>query len=324
MDRLHRGDDAVLGTVSDGGQLGSAALADPDRTWDCTVTANTAMTVVALPIAAFRAIRDRSPELAAHLDRYRTAPAPPRNKRGEADVAMASGHEGEPDLPGTFVDYEAAPREYPLSIAQSVLRVHTRVADLYSDPMDQVEEQIRLTIEALREREEQELLTNPGFGLLNNVQPRQRLTTRSGPPTPDDLDDLLTRRRKTRLFLAHPRAIAAFGRECSSRGVYPTPKEIDGRPVHAWRGVPLLPCDKIPVSPSGTSTILAMRLGEDDQGVVGLRPETLPDERGPGLNVRFLGIDAKAITSYLVSAYHSVAILTPDAVGTLEHVEIGR
>jgi len=32
-----------------------------------------------------------------------------------------------------------------------------------------------------------------------------------------DLDELLSRRRKTRLLLAHPRAIAAFGRECTPR-----------------------------------------------------------------------------------------------------------
>ncbi|MDZ8110255.1 MAG: cyclic nucleotide-binding domain-containing protein [Nostoc sp. DedQUE12a] len=33
----------------------------------------------------------------------------------------------------------------------------------------------------------------------------------------DDLDELVTRRRKSKLFLAHPRAIAAFGRECNRR-----------------------------------------------------------------------------------------------------------
>ena len=42
------------------------------------------------------------------------------------------------------------------------------------------------------------------------------------------------------------------------------------------------------------------------------------------LNVRFMGIDDKAITSYLVSTYYSVAVLVPDAVGALDNVEIGR
>ena len=64
----------------------------------------------------------------------------------------SSGHTGEPDLPTTFADYELAPREYELSVAQTVLKVHSRVADLYNEPMDQVQQQLRLTIEALRER----------------------------------------------------------------------------------------------------------------------------------------------------------------------------
>ena len=34
-------------------------------------------------------------------------------------------------------------------------------------------------------------------------------------------------------------------------------------------------------------------------------------------------IDEKAIISYLVSAYYSVAVLVPDALGILDNVEIG-
>src|SRR6202043_4276803 len=133
----------------------------------------------------------------------------PQNRHGEADIEVASGHEGEPDLPGTFVDYEVSPREYELSVAQTVLRVHTRVADLYNEPMNQTEQQLRLTIEALRERQEHEMVNNPEFGLLHNADHRQRISTHSGPPPPDDLDELLSLRRDTRMFLAHPRAIAA-------------------------------------------------------------------------------------------------------------------
>ncbi|MBU3865907.1 Crp/Fnr family transcriptional regulator, partial [Streptomyces sp. 4503] len=202
--------------------------------------------------------------------------------------------------------------------------VHTRVADLYNEPMNQVEQQLRLTIEALRERQEHELVNNREFGLLHNADLSQRLHTRSGPPTPDDLDELLARRRKTQYLLAHPRTIAAFGRECSDRGLYPQGIEVAGVAVRAWRGVPLLPCNKIPVSESGTSSILAMRTGEESQGVIGLHQTGIPDEYEPSLNVRFMGISEQAVTSYLVSAYYSAAILVPDAVGVLEDVEIGR
>ncbi|HWD07689.1 MAG TPA: Crp/Fnr family transcriptional regulator, partial [Actinomycetota bacterium] len=168
------------------------------------------------------------------------------------------------------------------------------------------------------------LLNDPNYGLLHNAEPAQRIFTRSGPPTPDDLDELLARRRKTRFFLAHPEAIAAFGRECNRRGVYPPPGCVQGRAVQAWRGVPLLPSNKIPITDSGLTSILAMRVGEDDQGVVGLHQVGIPDEIEPSLSVRFMGIDSKAVMSYLVSAYFSVAVLVPDALGILEGVEIGH
>jgi hypothetical protein len=205
-----------------------------------------------------------------------------------------------------------------------VLRVHNRVTDLYNQPMNQLEQQLRLTVEALRERQEHELINNTEFGLLHNADLKHRLTTRTGPPSPLDLDDLLSRRRKTRFFLAHPRAIAAFGRECTAHRVYPDTTVVDGKRVLAWRGVPILPCDKLPISPAGTTSILAMRTGEDDSGVIGLRPKDLPDEYQPGLNVRFMGVSDRAVTSYLVSAYHSAAVLVPDALGVLDDVEIGR
>jgi hypothetical protein len=38
-------------------------------------------------------------------------------------------------LPQTYVDYEEHPREYMLSSVNTVLDVHTRVSDLYSNPL---------------------------------------------------------------------------------------------------------------------------------------------------------------------------------------------
>ncbi|MEN3539614.1 Crp/Fnr family transcriptional regulator, partial [Microbispora sp. ZYX-F-249] len=130
------------------------------------------------------------------------------------------------------------------------------------------------------------------------------------------------RRRSSHYFLAHPRAIAAFGRQCTRRGVYPDVTEVNGARVMAWRGVPILPCDKIPITEGGLSSILVMRTGAEKQGVVGLRRTGLADEYEPGLSVRFTGIDDKAILSYLVTAYYSAAVLVPDALGVLESVEV--
>ena len=318
------GDQTRLGVLADGDHFGEGSLLSGDESWEYTARAAAATTVLALPRAELEALLGQSAELRGHLDAFRSLPKQRSNKRGEADIELASGHKGEAALPATYVDYEVKPREYELSVAQTVLRVHTRVADLYNEPMNQTEQQLKLTVEALRERQEHELINNPEFGLLNNADYEQRIQPHAGPPLPDDLDELISRRRGTRYLLAHPRAIAAFGRECTRRGIYPDPVEVHGSTVPAWRGVPILSCNKIPVTTARTSAIIAIRTGEDNQGVIGLNQTGLPDEYEPGLNVRFMGIDEKAVISYLVSTYFSAAVLVPDALGVLENVNVSN
>ncbi|MEU3608869.1 family 2B encapsulin nanocompartment shell protein, partial [Streptomyces sp. NPDC035033] len=318
------GDETVLGVLADGSYFGDAALLAGDATWEWTARAVTPCTVLELTRADVTALAARSGSLSAHLAGAAARPERPVNAYGEAAVALSAGHVGEAVVPHTFVDYEPAPREYELSLAQTVLKVHTRVADLYSHPMNQTEHQLRLTVEALRERQEHELVNNKEFGLLANCDHGQRIQPHDGVPGPDDLDELLSRRRDSRLFLAHPRAIAAIGRELDRRGLVPETIDVAGTRIPTWRGVPIYPCDKIPVTAAGTSSIICMRTGESDQGVVGLHRTGLPDEVEPGLSVRFMGIDEQAITSYLVTAYYSAAVLVPDALGVLENVEIGR
>ncbi|WP_202919219.1 family 2B encapsulin nanocompartment shell protein [Saccharothrix deserti] len=319
------GDHTVLGTLADGEHFGGLVLAGPQGEWEFTIKAVTPVITLVLPWSVFQQLNGEAGGLRAHIQRVFATGNGRSNAYGEAEIDIASGHDGEPDLPGTFVDYELAPRELELSVAQTVLRVHSRVADLYNNPMNQTEEQLRLTIEALRERQEHEMVNNREFGLLNSADLKQRIHTRNGAPTPDDMDDLLaTVWKEPTAFLAHPRVIAAFGRECSKRGVYPSTIDLNGHHVPAWRGVPVLPCNKIPITKTRTSSIVLLRAGEQNQGVIGLHQTGLPDEYQPGLNVRFMGISEKAIISYLVSAYYSTAILVPDALGVLEHVQIGR
>lgn len=318
------GEEEVVGVVTDGDQIGDETIGRTDPRWPTSVRAETAGVLLALPGDTIREVTDRAPSLAAHLAAYAERQRRPMNRRGEADVPVRAGHVGEPTLPGGFVDYDLAPREYELSLTQSVLRVHSRVADLYNEPMDQTQQQLRLTVEEIRERQEWELVNNREFGLLHNTDYGQRISTCTGPPTPDDMDELLSMRRKTRLFLAHPKAIAAFFRQCNKRGLVPGSADVDGHQVPAWRGVPIFPCGKIPVSETHTSSIIALRTGEDDQGVVGLYRTGLPEEHQPGLNVRFMGIDQAAVINYLVTAYYSLAVLVPDAAGVLENVQLGR
>ena len=249
------------------------------------------------------------------------------NKVNESkSIESVCSHEDESPLVSTFVDYQDKPREYRLSSINAVLNVHTRVSDLLSNPYDQVREQLRLLIESVKEKQESELLNNADYGLLHNVADSQKLKTRAGAPTPDDLDELLTKVwKEPSLFLAHPKAIAAFGRECTRRGVPPPTVTLFGTPFLTWRGVPLIPSDKIAVrSKDHKSKILLVRIGEKKQGVIGLFQPGLPGEQSPGLSVRFKGIDERSLASYLVSLYCSAAVLTDDAIALLEDVDVGQ
>ncbi|MDO9393510.1 MAG: family 2A encapsulin nanocompartment shell protein [Methylotenera sp.] len=230
----------------------------------------------------------------------------------------------ERELPATFVDYEEWGREYVLNAVNTVVDVHTRVSDLYSSPHNQIKEQLRLSIETVKERQESELINNKEYGLLNNIVDAQKVKSRTGAPTPDDLDELLTKVwKEPAFFLAHPQAIAAFGRECTRRGVPPPTVALFGSQFITWRGVPIIPCDKLKVT-KGKTNILLLRTGESRQGVVGLYQPNLPGQQSMGLSVRFMGINHKAIASYLVSLYCSLAVLTDDAIAVLENVDVGN
>ena len=243
--------------------------------------------------------------------------------RADARADVECSPRDESDLPEAFVNYEEHPREYTLNAMTTVLDVQTRVSDLYRSPYDQIREQLRLTIEKVKEKQEAEIINNADYGLLSQAADAMRVQTRAGAPTPDDLDELIARVwKEPAFFLAHPLAIAAFGRECTYRGVPPATVNLFGSPFITWRGIPLIPSDKLYVN-NGQSNILLMRTGEKRQGVVGLFQPGLPGEVSPSLSVRFMGINRKAIASYLISLYCSAAVLTEDALGVLEGVEVG-
>ena len=243
---------------------------------------------------------------------------------GQVAIHAEQGAGSEEPLPQTFVDYETSPREYTLRSISTLLDVHTRVSDLYSSPHDQVAQQLRLTIETIKERQEYELVNNPEYGLLAQVTPEQTISTLTGPPTPDDLDSLITKVWKTPgFFLTHPLGVAAFGREATRRGVPPVVVNLFGAQFITWRGIPIVPSDKVPVEDSKTK-ILLVRTGEERQGVVGLFQPGLVGEQAPGLSVRFTGINRSAIASYLVTLYNSLAVLTDDALAVLDDVSVDR
>jgi hypothetical protein len=237
--------------------------------------------------------------------------------------ARCSPEPGEP-LPVGVTHYESQPREYTLTSINTTIAVDTRISDLFRSPMDQTKEQLTLAVEKLKEKQESELLNNRSYGLLHSVDPDMKLRSRNGRPTPDDLDELIaTVWKEPSFFLAHPKAIAAFGRECTRRGVPPPTVNLFGAPFLTWRGLPLVPSNKIPIVGNKTN-ILLLRTGERKRGVVGLFQPGLPGEVSPSLSVRLMGINQAGHAQYLLALYCSVAVLTHDALGVLEDVAIDQ
>jgi len=234
-------------------------------------------------------------------------------------------------LPQTFADYYDEPPVIDLTTVETTVEIHTRVADLYSSPFDQKQEQFRLAIQRIKEQKEYTLFNNTEFGLLNVVDPSMRISASSGPPTPDDMDNLLAKVWKMpAFFLAHPRAIAAFGQQCNAKGINLDTIQMFGVPFVSWRGVPIVPTDKIPVASrqtkkSGASentSILLLRVGEEHQGVVGLHQAGVGDENFQSLAVRFMGISPEGVSTYLLTCYFAAAVLAYDALGVLENVKL--
>jgi len=247
---------------------------------------------------------------------------------------LCSSEKKSAEIPEGYVQYQQKPREYTLNSISTIINVDTAVEDVFSSPYDQTKEQLHLAIESLRERQESQIINNDDYGLLKNVPDSQRITpgNKAGSPMPDDLDELITKVwKEPAFFLAHPRAVAAFQRECTRRGVPPATASLFGGTFILWRGIPIVPTDKLfvdglknPKSKSGKTNILLVRTGEAKRGVIGLYQTGLQNEQGRGLSVRFRGVDNKGLASYLLSLYCSAAILSEDAIAVLEDVEVGN
>src|SRR5690606_24553203 len=73
----------------------------------------------------------------------------------------------------------------------------------------------------------------------------------------------------------------------------------------------------------GTTSILLVRVGEEDQGVAGLHQTGTPGATMPSLSARRMGLDSMGVASYLLSLYSPCPVLPDAARGVLENVEVG-
>lgn len=321
----------ILGIIAEGDFFGETSLIEKvSRT--ATVTALTDTEVLYLDQSDAAEILSDSSTKSKILDALKLRKKQNREflETGERAIPLVSCLNGEPAIEQSYIEYSEDPLEYDLSTIETIIGIHTRISDIYSQPYDQIEQQLRIAIEAIEEQEEWEILNHPTFGLLNLTDNKGRIiSTRSGSPTPDDLDELLSVVWKNpSAFFCHPKTIAAFSRECTRRGVPPATINLFGTNFITWRGVPIIPCDKIGLNQKGGESILTdvllVRFGEANQGVIGLHKAAIGSKNTPSLAVKYMNTDDHSIARYLLSKYFGIAALVPDAVGILTNVEVGR
>ena len=154
-----------------------------------------------------------------------------------------------------------------------------------------------------------------------------RVKTRKGAPTPDDLDELIAQGLEGAGVL--PRA-PARDRGVRARVHAPRRAAADGDAVrlavpHLARPAASSRATSCRVEATATRrNILLLRTGEKKRGVVGLFQPGLPGEVARACRCASWASTSSGAASYLVSLYCSAAVLTDDALGVLENVEVGK
>lgn len=250
--------------------------------------------------------------------------------------------------------YEVAPRNIALQTIQSAVRIPNRVPALFSDNYDQFHMQIRVVAEFVYETMENLVFNHPDYGLLNNVEPHMQFTV-DGAPTPDVLDELLALAwRRPDCFCMHPETLAEFRKRANAQSLYLEEVEIFGSPFTAWRGLPIVPTNKLwlieknPVPSNerwqireknakkgktqaneavrrtpgqATTSVLLMRLGLQKQGVVCLCPKGLDaNAQFPYMTVEFMGLSDGAVANYMLSVHTAMAVLSSGALARADVV----
>jgi hypothetical protein len=234
----------------------------------------------------------------------------------------------------SYAAYDESPREIALQPIQTVMRMHTRVHDLYSDHHDQLLEQLGFAAEVIYETKENLIFNHPDYGLVNNVKPRLQID-HDGPPTPELLDRMLAHVWKMPdLFVMHPEALHSFRDEANTRGLTLETVTMFGAAFSCWRGIPILPTNKLHLTsldgadvdvaqsdfqarkPGESRTdVLLMRVGEKKQGVLSLYARDVAGTATfPFIDIQFMGLSEGSIASYLLTTYAAMAVSTPGAL----------
>ncbi|WPY01012.1 Cyclic nucleotide-binding domain-containing protein [Candidatus Trichorickettsia mobilis] len=232
----------------------------------------------------------------------------------------------EPPYPDNYPNFIENSTENQLDIIQATITLNTKNNnENYSQQLD---EQLEIAAKKMEDREEWEIINNKKYGLLNNISSAMSCDAQLKPLTPDNFDDLLSLVwNKPSFFLANPKAIAVFAKKCTHNSIVLETVEMFGSSFITWRGVPIIPSNNMVVNNNSgiqSASILLMRIGEKEKGVVGLYKGNSNLYKTSNLTIEPIAdANEDIISKYKITRHFSVFILALDAIAVLRNVSLG-
>lgn len=220
-------------------------------------------------------------------------------------------------LPNDNVEYERKPEEIELATIETLIKIPSKVFDVMNYPHNQLNQQIKLTMENIYEHEEDYFINNKVTGLIAQCASKKRTLRLERTIHPDILDELLSMVwNKPSFFLMHPRILAEFSKVCTGLGLTLDYASYFGYTFTTWRGLPIVLSDKIPLSAGSPTHVFLIRTGVKDSGVIQLFNITPTESGYPGVFVKTSETDKLGTVTTRISLYANIAILSTESVAS--------
>ena len=236
------------------------------------------------------------------------------NKVISINKVMIDGHEYE-FITQDNIEFHNQPTEIEIVPIETLIKIPSKVYDVMNYPHNQLNNQIRLTIENIYEQQEKYFINNSQTGLIPYCTKNGRLREYSTRITPDILDDLLALVwNKPTFYLMHPNSLAEFCKACNNKGLNTGTVELFGYPFVTWRGLPIATSDKIPHETKSNTYVFLIRTGVQDCGVIQLYNMTPTKSGHPGVFVETSMTDNLGSVNTRVTLYTNIAILSNESI----------
>ena len=211
------------------------------------------------------------------------------------------------------IELNHQPTEIDIVPIETLIKIPSRVHDVMNYPHNQMEHQIRLTVDNIYEHQESYFINNPDTGLITYCTANDRTKQYGTTITPNILDELLSRVwMKPTFYLMHPNALSQFCITCNSLSLNTGSVELFGYTFVTWRGLPIITSDKIPHDK--VTHIFLIRTGVADYGVVQLYNMTPTKSGHPSIFIETSPTDNMGSINTRVTLYTNIAVLSKESI----------